>query len=132
MDPLPPGGRRPQHVTIVSDNPETLDGLESYLRRAGFTTSSTRQIEKSSEMTPAGSSVVLFPDDFGSEAVMSALAALRAQRPAALAVLVTKEPKRFDSLPVSAGGLSPVVVPKPAWGWSILDAVRARSDSEPR
>ncbi len=132
MEPLHPRRGRSLHVTIVSDNPETLDGLESYLRRAGVTTNSTRHIEKCSEMTPPSASViVLFPDDFRLDAVMSALAGLRDQRPAALPVLVTKEPKRFESVPSSAGGLSPLVVPKPVWGWTILDAIRARFDSEP-
>jgi len=122
---------RPLHVTIVSDNPETTDGLEFYLRRAGVTTTGTRHIEKASEMTPpASSAVVLFPDDFRSEAVTSALASLRTQRPSALPVLVTKEPKQFELLPSSDGGLLPLVVPKPVWGWTILDAIRARLDSE--
>lgn len=132
MEPLRPWRGRHLHVTIVADNPDTLEGLESYLRRAGVTTNGTQHIERSCEMTPPSSSVVvLFPDDFRPEAVMSALAALRAHRPAALPMLVTMDPKRFASLPASGMSLLPLVVPKPVWGWTILDAIRARFDAEP-
>ena len=117
---------RPLHVTIVADNPETLDGLETYLRRAGLTTRGTSEMEKVSEMTPSASSVVvLFPDDFHLEAVMSALATLRSQRPRTLPVLVTNASKRFERLPFRKGAVAPLVVPKPVWGWTILDAIRA-------
>jgi malonyl CoA-acyl carrier protein transacylase len=121
--------RRSLHVTIVSGNAETLDGLEAYLRRAGVTTNGTKHIEKMSEMTPSASSaVLLFPDDFHSELMLSALAALRLERPKILPVLVTREPQRFESLPTARGGVLPLVVPKPVWGWTILDAIRARLD----
>ena len=131
MNPLQSAKRRRSlHVTIVSDNPETLDGLEAYLRRAGVTTNGTKHVEKMSEMTPPASSVVLlFPDDFHSELMMSALANLLSQRPNILPVLVTKEPQRFESLPTARGGVLPLVVPKPVWGWTILDAIRDRLDS---
>lgn len=119
----------PRHVTIVSDNPETLDGLESYLQRAGVTTSATRYLVKALDTTPqAYSVVVIFPDDFGFEAVTAALANLRSQRPAALPVLVTNDAKWRDSFPSSDAARSPLVLPKPTWGWSILDAIRGRSD----
>ena len=98
MDPSLPGRRgRPLHVTIVSDHPETLDGLR---------------------------------DDFEAESLMSALATLRSQRFETLPVIVTKEPKRFESLPSAERGVLLLDVPKPVWGWTILDALRARLDSK--
>src|SRR5580658_1730433 len=130
MAPSYPGRRR-LHVTIVSDNPETRDGMEAYLQRAGVTTNGTKDVDRLSEMTPpASSAVLLFPDDFRSESVLSALATLRFRRPKTLPVLVTKEPKRFESLLTSKSGLAPLLVSKPVWGWTILDAIRARLDSE--
>jgi DNA-binding NtrC family response regulator len=122
---------RPTAVTIVADNPETLDELQQYLRRAGITTNGTRQIERSADMTPPSTTaVVMFPDDFHSGDVMAALAALRSRRPKALTVVVTREPARFDTLPSSDGSQSVLVVPKPAWGWTILDAIRGRLDDQ--
>ncbi|HEY6559171.1 MAG TPA: hypothetical protein VI072_17930 [Polyangiaceae bacterium] len=124
--------RRSLHVTIVSDNPETLDGLESYLRRAGVMTNGTRHLEKLTEVIPPVSAVViLFPDDFYFDLVLSALETLRLQRPTILPVLITSEPKRFEALPAVDSGFAPLVVPKPVWGCTILDAVRARLEAEP-
>lgn len=90
----------------------------------------TRHIGRSSEMTlPALSAVVLFPDDFSAQAVNAALADLRRNRPAALPVLVTSDPRRFDGLHGDKH-IAPLVVPKPVWGWSILDAIRARLEGD--
>ena len=119
------------HVTIVSDNAETLDGLETYLQRAGLTTNGTRHLDKACEMTPATSAVVLlFPDDFASAEVVAALATLAAERPKVLRVLVTREPKRYDAMPLPPGAIVALVVPKPIFGWTILDAIRAHLESE--
>jgi DNA-binding NtrC family response regulator len=125
--PRPP----PRHVTIVSDNAETLDGLETYLQRAGLTTNGTRHLDKACEMTPpVSSAVLLFPDDFRSVAVVTALAKLASQRPKVLRVLVTREPKLYETLPSHKGAIAPLVVPKPIFGWTILDVIRARIGSE--
>ena len=135
MEPSnPDGAARPLHVTIVSDNPETLDGLEAYLRRAGVATNGTKHVERLPEMMPAATSVVLlFPDDFQHASVLSALATLRAERPKILPVLVTKEPKRFQLLTQpktrQAGAVVPLIVPKPVWGWAVLDAIRTRLEA---
>jgi len=128
---MPPHPRvQPIHVTVVSDNPETLDGLESYLRAAGATVQSTRRLEKCPVMVPAfAAAIVLFPDDFPRDAVFRTLAELHSQRPNALLVLVTSEPKQFQGLPSGDGRIAPLVVPKPVWGWTILDAIRARLGS---
>jgi len=123
---------RPLHVIIVSDNPETIDGLENYLRGAGVTTQSTRFLEKALEMIPVlPAALVLFPDNFAKDAVFATVTVLQAQRPRTLAVLVTGEPKRFQALPSIPGALPPLVVQRPAWGWTILDAIRANVDITP-
>jgi hypothetical protein len=115
----------------VSDNAETLDGLETYLRRAGLTTNGTRHLDKACELAPpASSAVLLFPDDFRSVAVVAALADLASERPKLLRVLVTREPKRYEVLPAPQGALPLLVVPKPVFGWTIVDAIRARLEPE--
>ena len=82
-------------------------------------------------MTPPNVSVVvLFPDDFRPDLVFSALATLRSKRPETLPVIVTKEPKRFESLSSPENCIVPLVIPRPVWGWTILDAIRAKFDSE--
>jgi DNA-binding NtrC family response regulator len=112
------------NVTIVSDNAETLDGLETYLQRAGMTTRSTRNIARAVELTSiSGAAVVVFPDDFDPAAVTDALTQFGAERPNTLVVLVTCAPKRFARESQLLGAAT-LVVPRPAWGWTILDAVR--------
>jgi DNA-binding NtrC family response regulator len=117
------GGRQAEGVSVavVSDNAETLDGLERYLCDAGIAARGTRRLDQAWEIVAASRSVVvLFPDDFPTIRVFAALAALKRRRPGALPVIVTKDYRRF----ASAEGA--VVIPKPVWGFTILDAVRTR------
>jgi hypothetical protein len=113
---------QPLVVTIVSDNAETLDGLQAYLRRAGVGVHGTRQIA-SAHIAPASSAVVFFPDDFESQKVVDAVLRLQRARPAVLPILVTGDPRRFESM-AHGKGRAPIIIPKPAWGWSILDTIR--------
>lgn len=115
-------------VTVVSGNPETLAGLEAYLRSAGVDAIGTCAIERVLEMTaPSTAAVILFPDAYAKDDVTQALATLHRGRPRALTVIVTNEPSRFERGSTShAGDDEPLVIPKPAWAWTILDAVRAR------
>jgi len=109
-------------VAIVSPNPETLDGLQSYLEAAGVVARCTRDLEGTRAAPQGTRAFVLFPDDYRWESVVSVVADLTAKRPAALPLLVTAQPKKFEKL---AGGGKVVVVPRPVWGWTILDAIRA-------
>jgi hypothetical protein len=120
--PLKHGPRRVDDVVIVSDNPETLDGLQRYLRDAGVATRCTRDLSECTNVaSPRAVAFVLFPDDFAWEQVIVTLATLSEQRPLALPVLVTARPDRFERLTIAKNVL---VIPRPAWGWTILDAIR--------
>jgi len=116
------------HVGVVSKNPDTLDGLQSYLRGAGVATSGTRRIAQSGKLCRVSSALIFFPDDFEWDAVVAALENCRRQRPSMLPVLVTQHPRRFEALAWPGDGALPLVVPKPAWGFTILDAIRTRLD----
>ncbi|WP_394842313.1 response regulator [Pendulispora brunnea] len=127
--PVPRKGQ-PLQVLIVSDNPETLDALVKYLGAAGATVAGTRELERCAEMTPGGASaVVLFPDDFEKQTVLDTLHDLGVHRPNTLPVLVTSESKQFRALPAATGRVAPLIVPKPVWGWTLLDAIRAELES---
>jgi hypothetical protein len=116
---------------IVADNPETLDGLEAYLRAAGIATSGTRRIERLSRTVDAATSaLILFPDDFVLDQVIAALTDLQTARPKLLSVLVTRESKPFARLFTAEHARAPLILPKPAWGWTILDFLRAQLDPE--
>lgn len=117
------------HVGVVSHNPETLDGLQAYLRGAGVVTTGTLQIEQSPKLCRVNSALVFFPDDFDWDSVVTALRECRRLKPQMLPVLVTQHPQRFEALVWPGEGALPLVVPKPAWGFTILDAIRARLDA---
>src|SRR5579859_1183953 len=117
-------------VTVISNNQGTRQALEAYLRTAGVAVNGTGHIERVLEMTPLPcAAVIVFPDDYSRDVVTKAFTTLKKERPDVLAVIVTSEASRFER-PRHPGSnrLVPLVIPKPAWAWTILDAVRARLD----
>lgn len=119
------------YVTVISDNPETLDGLHSYLSRAAVALHLTRKLRDARMVPPATTAVVIFPDDYDADDAIESLTALRAARPRLLLLIVTSAPQRFRSAgPLAGRSLSTIVLPKPAFGWTILDAIRAHALSE--
>jgi hypothetical protein len=115
----------PLHVAIVSKSPDTLGGLAAYLQDAGATTVGTHEVENSVLLGAGAAAIVAFPDDFDWEAGVAALSACLRTHPHALLVLVTNAPQRFAAVSWPDRGVTPLVMPKPAWGWTILDAIRA-------
>lgn len=116
-------------VTIIAESPETRDGLESYLSHAGVAARSTARLD---DIDPEPcTAVVLFPDEFSHGEVVRELSRLRRDRPRLLPLLVTCEPERYLELAeAEVGPSSPIVIPKPAWGWTILDAIRGAIDAQ--
>jgi hypothetical protein len=131
MHPVRARARTPQplRVTIVSANPETLDGLQSYLRQAGVDARGTRDIECGAAMDPYPSAAVFFPDEYPADNVLKEIGRLRSERPQLLIVLVTREPQRFAKALDAPEHAPTIVVPKPVWGWVILDAIRGRLET---
>lgn len=128
--PLPRKPRPPQvYVTIVSNNPETLDALQTYLSHVGVPAHSTRAVHDFTMVAPeCATAAVIFPDDFDEAVVLQLVAALRRKRPHILVVLVTRAPHRFSSvLSGDARSPNPILLPKPSFGWDILDAIRGSS-----
>lgn len=115
-------------VTVVSKNTATLQGLKTYLEGAGVVANTTEALERIVDMThPLAAAVILFPDEYEPAVARAALGLLKSARPNVLAVIVTHEPHRFEESGEASRGLAaPLVLAKPAWAWTILDAVRAR------
>jgi len=118
------GTRQPTlQVTIVAANAETLCGLQAYLSQAGLGTRGTRRLGNVGSGTC--SAIVFFPDEFARNDVLREMTRLRRDRPTMLQLLVTREPQRYAELSdADDPELAPIVIPKPAWGWTILDAIR--------
>jgi hypothetical protein len=127
--------RRPTiYVSIVSSNPETLDGFQSYLGAAGVPSHCARMIQNVRSVAPdRATAIVIFPDDFPEDDVFALMRHLRVARPSLLPLLVTSEPQRFRNVLEEDGRrLRPIVFPKPAFGWDILDAIRDHAETDQR
>ena len=111
------------NVLIVCDNDETLLGLRGYLIGAGVNAHATRRLSDAWGQSGTVEAMVLFPDDFDPQEVSDGLTRSLQKFPRTLAVVVTGDPQRFNSL--VAGFRSSVVMAKPAWSWTILDVLRA-------
>jgi hypothetical protein len=72
----------------------------------------------------------LFPDEFLLKEVLRELERLRRDKPDVLSLVVTRDPDRYLTVTdVKGNGHVRIVIPKPAWGWTILDAIRAGLES---
>lgn len=123
-----PRRSRDDQVLVIAHNPETLDGLQAYLRSVGIVSRSSRSIGRAGEHLDATvGAVVVFPDDDEFEEVVASVGRIRRARPRVLVIVVTREPQRFQTR--FEGGertAPPLVLPKASFGWAILDAIRAR------
>jgi hypothetical protein len=116
---------KPSYVSVVADNPQTIEELYSYFTRAGVASSATCELDAVSLVPPEATAVVLFPDDFSAADVEAKLLALRRARPKLRIVLVTGAPQHLSAALAPDGrSVPPLVLPKPAFGWTILDALR--------
>jgi DNA-binding response OmpR family regulator len=126
---MPPQDRRVDDVVIVSNTAETLDGLQRYLRDAGVSARCVRDVGECIKVATSSTiAFVLFPDDFPCKKVILTLASLAKEHPNALPVLVTARPDRFED-PTTPESV--LIVPRPVWAWTILDAIRAHRDRRP-
>ncbi|HVU00475.1 MAG TPA: hypothetical protein VHE30_01940 [Polyangiaceae bacterium] len=114
------GGR----VTLVSASPDTLEGLQLYLRAAGLNVASSRHLKDAPSLLQDSAALVLFPDDFEWPAVCSALEAAAVAKVTLRIVVVTQRPKQFEEMSRAEPAPEIIVVVKPAWSWAILDAIR--------
>jgi hypothetical protein len=118
-------------VTIVAQSHETIEGLRAYLFAAGVTPRTTRLLEDLSALPSSTTSVVLFPDEFEAANVVTVVSSLRQSRPQLLVVVVTGAARRFrPAFDPDERSRLPIVFPKPAFSWSILDTIREHSLSE--
>lgn len=119
----------PPRIVVACTNPETIDGLQAYLVGVGMSSRAVRSLEAVLDAPEPGSAVVVFPDAFGIESVVRWALAIREKWPELLLLLVTREPQRFSTALLKERGLpSLVVLPKPVFGWTIVDVIRVHTD----
>lgn len=109
-------------IAILSDNPETLQGLEGYLRNVGLPAMCRRALAVDDLDAKTTRAILLFPDDFPEARVLAALQTLMAQGGQPLTMIVSGRPGAYEAILAGQAGF--VVVARPVWGWAIVDAIR--------
>jgi hypothetical protein len=114
------------NALVISASSETLDGLTAYFSRAGVSCESRRTANPLAGLPTSVRAVVVFPDDFPSHEIGTYLALVGARRPDVTLVIVTSDAAAYAARRTTEGRpLNATVLPRPAFGWTILDVVRA-------
>lgn len=114
---------------VVCDDDDTLVRMRDYLCRAGVETRATRHLADIWGQL-AAQSVVLWPDDFDTDEVLDALRKLLLNVRSRFVIIITAEPRLFEPLlEALEDPESVVIMPKPVWGWTILDLLRQRLEA---
>lgn len=115
-------------VLVISRNTSTAHDLASYFEKSGVPTVVSDRFDP-----PDGSrritAVVVFPDEFPAQSAAVGVLAVARQLSNSTLVIVTRDVERFEDIAVRgrAGRPGPwFVLPRPTWGWVLLDRVLQR------
>lgn len=114
-----------RRITIVSNNQETLDGVQLYLRRVGARAHGASRLDETDDTCAEADAILLFADDYPQTAAFRAFAHMRAAHPRTLVVVVTEDVGAFARSWGEDDGGRVVVLRRPAWGWMLVDAIRS-------
>jgi hypothetical protein len=128
MPPPPPV--ESLRVTVIGDNAQTIEGLRRYLSSAGVESQATRILSEGTVNLPDVDAMVIFPDEFRTDEVVTSVETLQKERPQLRLLLVTSSPRSYLGTRLMDVELPPIILPKPAFGWSILDAIRESFSTE--
>jgi len=116
----------PLRLALISNDRETLDGVKDYFERAGARLRATNRLEEASDTAAGAEAVVFFADDYPLEEARAAVAGLSVR----LVVIVTADVAAFNACRKGRASAERIVVlPRPAWGWVLLEAIRASQPS---
>ena len=108
-------------LALISADRETLDGVKTYFERAGARVRTTSRLDEAEDASAGADVVVFFADDYSPEESDGVLSDLAVR----LLVIVTAESAAFNARRESWSRAGRVVVlPRPAWGWVLLETVR--------
>jgi hypothetical protein len=114
---------------VICDDDDIMIRLRDYLGRSGVEARATRQLAEA-WVLPESESLVLFPDDFDAGEVTDGLERLLSRESCPFVIVITMGPRLYEPLIESLGNPESVVImPKPVWGWTILDLLRQSQGS---
>ena len=118
-------------VLLISRNTSTARDLALYFKKSGVPTVVSDRFDP-----PDGSlritAVVVFPDEFPAQSAAVGVLAVARQFSNSTLVIVTRDVGRFEDVAVRARAGKPgpwFVLPRPIWGWALLDRVLQRPPS---
>jgi hypothetical protein len=110
---------------LVCDDDDTLIRLRDYLTQSGVQVRATRQL--GDVCRSPGAAVILLPDDFDAGEVTACLSRLLSGKTSPFLIVITAMTRLFEPLAEAFGNPQELVImPKPVWGWTILDLLRSR------
>jgi hypothetical protein len=113
------------HALIVSRNALTAKGLSRYFGDHGVVSTVTDELDGTLAHDPF-TAVVMFPDEFPGETAAASVGTLARRFSRAWIVVVTRHTARFEAIlaEIGAGVIDrSLVLPRPVWGWTLLDHV---------
>jgi hypothetical protein len=126
---VPLSGHRPV-IAVVSNDRETLRGIDAYFRRADLVSHGTADIVNAVSHAPETiAALVVFADEFQGSSVADLFIELRRERPAVLLVVVTATPSLFRNLPSLNGRRPAVTISGPVSPWGLLGVIRDAVDA---
>lgn len=112
-------------ITLVAANIPLISELSRYLQTAGVLVRPVPIVGRIVEVPRFDDAIVVFADDLEPTDVCALVNALPDDHRSPLLVIVTSYPRRYARLGVAEPHKRVLILPRPAWGWSIVDAVRA-------
>lgn len=110
---------------LVCDDDDTLIRLRDYLSRSGVQVRATRRLADACQ--DPGATVMLLPDDFPSGEVTDCIQRLLASPSRPSLIVITAATRLYEPLAEACGEPGRMVIlPKPVWGWSILELLRSK------
>lgn len=110
---------------IVSRNSETAEGLRLYFERSGVHATVVDRFEWADD-DDRFTAVVVFPDEFAVESATANVTRLARRFLRSWIIVVTSQTAHFEQAMamVDSPNLGRfVVLPRPVWGWALLDRV---------
>jgi hypothetical protein len=118
-------------VLVISRNTSTARDLALYFNRSGVPTVVSDRFD-APDGSPRITAVVVFPDEFPAQSAAVGVLAVARQFSNSTLVIVTRDVERFEDVAFRGQGGRPgswFVLPRPTWGWALLDRVLRRPPS---
>lgn len=112
-------------IALVTADVAMMAELSRYLQTAGVFVRPVPVVGRTLQVPRLDDAIVVFPDEFAASDMVALVTVLSEDQRNPLLVLVTSNLARYARLGVTEPQKRVVILPRPAWGWSIVDAVRA-------